>query len=68
MKTIRFTQNAPPYFAGDVASFPDDVADRYVKHKSALAQVPAAPPAAEDRPVRPAAATRPGAFNLKARG
>jgi len=65
MKTIRFTQNASPDFVGDVASFPDDVADRYIKHKSA---VPAKTP--EDRPVAPppAPATRPQGFNLKNRG
>ena len=30
MKTIRFTEKQPPYMAGDVAGFEDDVADRYV--------------------------------------
>ena len=30
MKIIRFTEKQPPYIAGDVAGFDDDVADRYV--------------------------------------
>ena len=30
MKIIRFIQKQPPYMAGEVAGFDDDVADRYV--------------------------------------
>jgi len=31
MKKLRFTDHYPPYNSGETATFPDDVADRYVK-------------------------------------
>ncbi len=54
MKTIRFTEKQPPYMAGDVAGFEDDVADRYIAEGVAESVEPVADadPGATEQPRR----------------